>query len=266
MDEPRIVYQAPSFLILYKPPFMHSVPLASGEKTLFHWCLERFPELGRVRGKTAGDGGILHRLDRETSGLVLAARTQEAFENLKRQQEDDRIVKSYGALLAPSFSALPGFPPLPPGLGGTFPPEGPLCVESAFRAYGPGRKAVRPVTVPFDAGRPGAGKNRVYRTILLEAKAADEKEYIYAELSLTRGFRHQIRCHMAWLGFPIAGDTVYGGCGSGGPGDGVGDSSGGPGRPPLALKAQGLSFLDPESGSPLSFSLPPLPPTWTRSS
>ncbi|MDR1212003.1 MAG: RNA pseudouridine synthase [Spirochaetaceae bacterium] len=246
MYEPRVVYESPAFLVLYKPPFMHTVPLGSSGESLFGWCVKRYPGLGRVRGKTDRDGGILHRLDRETRGLVLAALTQEAFENLMRQQEEDRIVKTYGALLVPPLFAPPGFPPLPPGLAGAFPPEGRFCVESAFRAYGPGRKAVRPVAV---LSRPG-GKGRVYRTTLLAAEQADAPNCIYAKLSLTRGFRHQIRCHMAWLGFPVAGDTVYG---AAAPGD-TGDAE----KPPLALKAQGLSFLDPENGAPREFFIPPL--------
>jgi 23S rRNA pseudouridine1911/1915/1917 synthase len=293
MYEPRVVYESPAFLVLYKPPFMHTVPLerereprptlkpaqaptstlTTGGETLLDWCVERFPDLGRVRGRKYGEGGILHRLDRETRGLVLTARTQEAFENLKRQQEEDRVVKSYGALLVPRTASLPGFPPLSPELEGALPSGTALCVESAFRAYGPGRKAVRPVT-GYAACPSPAGKNRLYRTLILTAKEADGKkrsapdgdtagkEFIYAELSLTRGFRHQIRCHMAWLGFPIAGDPVYGGLachGASEDGAAAGNAPGennAPGRTPLALKAQGLSFFDPESGRSLSFSIP----------
>ncbi|MDR0388963.1 MAG: hypothetical protein LBH73_02730, partial [Spirochaetaceae bacterium] len=191
MYEPCIVYESSSFLVLYKPPFMHTVPLRTGEKTLLDWCVKRYPEMDRVRGKTAGDKGILHRLDRETRGLVLAALNQEAFENLKRQQEEDRIVKSYGALLAPPALSPPGFPPLPPKLVKAFPPESgaTLYIESAFRAYGPGRKAVRPVTGLSGAARSAAGKNRLYRTALLAAKDEPprldgnaENKFFYAEL------------------------------------------------------------------------------------
>jgi 23S rRNA pseudouridine1911/1915/1917 synthase len=67
-------------------------------------------------------------------------------------------------------------------------------------------------------------------------------DLFYAGLSLARGFRHQLRCHLAWIGLPIRGDALYGGGGTG----------------PLALKAQGLAFFDPLDGRPRDFTLSPL--------
>lgn len=227
MYEPLVVYEDPAFLILYKPPGIHTVPLGEGEEgTLLGWCAERFPEVGRVRGKKAVEGGVLHRLDRETRGLVLAARTQEAFDCLSAQQEEGRIIKTYGAL-AGGGSALPGFPRRPPGFEA---PPFPSCIESAFRAYGPGRRAVRPCL-----------QGTLYRTVLKTVKAAGPGLF-YVELSLVRGFRHQLRCHLAWAGLPIRGDVLYGGGGTG----------------PLALKAQGLRLFDPLDGRPREFTLDPL--------
>jgi 23S rRNA pseudouridine1911/1915/1917 synthase len=268
MYDPLVVYEGPAFLILYKPPGIHTVPLQNDEEgTLLHWCIERFPELGRVRGKKAVEGGMLHRLDRETRGLVLAARTQEAFDALSAQQEAGRIIKTYGAVVGPPAFVPPGFPPRPPELelnltraselltakankakkakkeeestdrsilsrGDFFSicGPGPFYIESAFRAYGPGRKAVRPCV-----------SGTAYRTMLKTVKALDSG-LLYAELSLTKGFRHQLRCHLAWIGLPIRGDGLYGGSGSG----------------PLALKAQGLSFPDPLDGRLREFSLSPV--------
>jgi 23S rRNA pseudouridine1911/1915/1917 synthase len=67
-------------------------------------------------------------------------------------------------------------------------------------------------------------------------------DLVYFRLRISRGFRHQIRCHLAWLGYAILNDKIYGGK-----------------RLPegtLALRAQKISFYDPESNAPRSYRLP----------
>ena len=103
-----------SFLVVYKPPRMHSSPLkrsavsapggapagrcVSGEQTLLDWCVRSFPEVTAVRGRNPWEGGLLHRLDYETRGLTLIARTQTAFDALLTAQKAGRFVKEYAAL------------------------------------------------------------------------------------------------------------------------------------------------------------------------
>jgi 23S rRNA pseudouridine1911/1915/1917 synthase len=233
------------YLVVYKPPRVHSVPLRgpaedAGE-TLLDWCVRRFPEVGAIRGRQAGEGGILHRLDYETSGLVLFARTRRALESLGAQQEEGLFVKEYRALSAgpgPEYPP-PGFPPGPalPRAGGRVPAF--RIVQSAFRPYGPGRRAVRPVVDPpvlrsrrwsiaLDRGAP-------YRTEILGWTGSGEERRF--RVRIIRGFRHQIRCHLAWAGYPLVNDRVYGG--REWPWSG--------GAPFLGLCAWGLSFFDPLS-------------------
>lgn len=276
---PFLVTVEDPFLVVYKPPRMHSSPLkrsavgvpggapagkcVSGEQTLLDWCVRFFPEVTAVRGRNPWEGGLLHRLDYETRGLTLIARTQAAFDALLAAGQAGRFVKDYAALTARAAKSLPsmpappfpaerlfeagnGLPPVPPG---PFTPSAPLVsIESAFRPYGPGRKAVRPVPLNFSGEKPGKrvpkeivlDQGRPYRTGILETKA--EGELIGFCVRICRGFRHQIRCHLAWLGYPLINDALYGGVSR-------------PEYPGLALLAEAIAFPDPLTGAARQFRL-----------
>jgi 23S rRNA pseudouridine1911/1915/1917 synthase len=230
------------FLVVYKPPLLHSAPLRGGA-SLLDWCAERYPEVLTPRGPLPREGGLLHRLDYGTWGLVLLARTQEALDALRRRQQEGGFVKEYGALTDRVPQALlPGFPPRDPSPGPS--PTPPFAVASAFRPYGPGGRAVRPVLpgggsprrVALDQGRP-------YSTEILERRDAGGARYF--RVRIVRGFRHQIRCHLSWLGHPVLGDGLYGQAGGEGAGTGA-----------LMLKAQGLFFLDPLTGEKRQYQIP----------
>jgi 23S rRNA pseudouridine1911/1915/1917 synthase len=177
-------------------------------------------------------------------------KNQSALASLWAQQEAGRFVMEYGAVTADGNSRPrpPGFPPPPePPL---FPAGRPCRIASYFRPYGPGRKAVRPVR-EFRPGKEIAGdQGRPYETEIIET-AELEHGRRYFVLRIIRGFRHQIRCHLAWIGNPIAGDSLYG---DGGPADSVktADSWGAY----LALRAQALCFRDPRTGAPREFRIP----------
>jgi 23S rRNA pseudouridine1911/1915/1917 synthase len=220
---------------------MHTAPLKQGESaTLLAWIAAHFPEVLQVQGrniqgdKTQGrktiEGGLLHRLDYETQGLVLLARTDEALTALAAQQEKNEIVKEYDAVSAyTAGAALPGFPPYPEltSTDDSCIPEGTI-IESAFRPFGKGRKAVRPVN---------KGETR-YTTKICAVIQEGDKQFF--RISITRGFRHQIRCHLAWIKRPLLNDPMYGGnC------DGIF----------LALRASALSFADPENGEARKYCL-----------
>jgi 23S rRNA pseudouridine1911/1915/1917 synthase len=236
--EPEIAAETASFIVVYKPPRMHSAPLvenpvppdSSADGTLLDFAAGIYPEVRAVRGWKPVEGGLVHRLDYETRGLLLIARTQAAMDALRGQQEHNRIVKEYTAVSAGRGEALPGFPP--------YDFRDDQAIESAFRPYGKGRKTVRPVL-------PGAGVS-VYRTEIVSraenSRGPGRKPEHVFRLRICRGYRHQIRCHLAWAGWPIVNDSLYGGL--------VENAISG-----LALTAGAIFFTDPETGRPAAYSL-----------
>lgn len=213
-----MIYKSKDIIVLYKPSGIPTVPLknSSGETFLSRASAE-YPEILSVYGKNPWEGGILHRLDTPTRGLVIAARNQEAYDFMMKEQDEDRILKIYRATVAPKDKALEGFPAFP--YDDVFTSS--VDIKSKFRSFGPGARAVRPVT---DNKRFQEGRD--YLT------SCDKESDSSILCRITRGFRHQIRCHMAWSGYPIVGDELYGGASS----------------DVFGLEAIGLSFTDPGSG------------------
>ena len=236
IDEPRILAAENDFLLAYKPPRMHSAPLAASHgETILRWCSAQYPEIAALDGRKAGEGGLLHRLDYETQGLLLIARNKRGMNSLLEQQREGKIIKGYSALTAENKLSLPGFPPRATSESAEF--NSKKNVQSAFRAYGPERKVVRPVLA--GDGKPAA----LYTTEILEADTSDANITAFW-LEIKKGFRHQIRAHLAWLGMPILNDNLYGGAPYG---NGL-----------LALRAHSITFNDPSSGEERSYSIPRL--------
>ncbi len=252
-DEPFVLSETDSYLVIYKPPGLATAPLKAGEQNnLLFWCIKRFPEVGMISGKKPIEGGLLHRLDTDTNGLVLFARTQAAYDSLLIQQDRGDFIKRYHAWCKrckdEEIGSLSGFPPPPYTLDEAL--QMPLTISSPFRPYGPGRKQVRPVLlgpallskhkeIALDHEKP-------YITILRSVERDDNNPSIYMfDVEITRGFRHQIRCHLAWFGFPIIGDPLYNpqcrqeNCE----------------RRLLALQAWAFEFLDPLTGNPVRYEL-----------
>ena len=223
-SQPYILEETGDFSVIFKPPRMHCVSLKqkTGE-SLEEWYTQSFPEAIEY------GGALVHRLDFETHGLVLFAKNKKSLEHFHALQESGDFIKEYGAVCikrvcSKSVNKLPGFPPPPPVFAGS-----PFVIESFFRPFGPGRKQVRP---KIDEKHKEFAKDRgdYYRTEVISAKDN------FFTLKIKRGFRHQIRCHLSWIGFPIQNDPLYG------------TTPEPPEKGFLALRAQALFFTDPKSG------------------
>lgn len=191
----EIVSQTDDYLVVFKPSGLPTAPLKNQEgDSLVKEASEFFPQIMSVHGRQEWEGGLLHRLDTPTSGLVLIALKQEFYNSILKQQDRGDFQKLYRATISKRAEKLEGFPlfEFPRRLDG-------VVIESAFRTYGPKGAQVRPVTGPKAKG-------------LLRYETYVERESADTYLcTLKKGFRHQIRVHMAWSGRPLLGDTIYGG-------------------------------------------------------
>jgi 23S rRNA pseudouridine1911/1915/1917 synthase len=244
-NNPFVLDETGDFAVVYKPPRMHSAPLKhNGGDTLVDWYAAQFPPIMDLSGRKGGEGGLLHRLDFETHGLVLFAKNQSSLDFLLTQQDEGNFIKEYSAICQKSDTAPATFPPSPftvsPTIAGS-------AIESFFRPFGPGRKQVRPVTDDNGKARNEIAKDHGnhYRTEIVNVidNIADNEHYAFT-IRLKRGFRHQIRCHLAWIGCPVANDPIYGAQPAA---DGF-----------LALRSHALFFPDPVSGEQREYRIEPL--------
>jgi 23S rRNA pseudouridine1911/1915/1917 synthase len=145
--------------------------------------LGRYPEMAEV-GRGPRDAGLVHRLDTQTSGVMVAARTALAFSHLERALRTGQWDKRY-------LAVVQGAPPTP---------SGSTALPIASHPRGRGRVVVR--------GSVGEGA----RPATTRWRVIDQgRDFTLLELSVSRAVRHQIRAHLAALGCPIAGDVLYGG-------------------------------------------------------
>ena len=176
--ELRLLFFDDDLIVLDKPAGLTVHPGAGQSTgTLVHRLLARFPEIAGVGGP--GRPGIVHRLDKGTSGVLVVARTAETYRALTADFASRRVEKRYLAIVH-------GTPKVPRG-----------TIEAAIGRHTVERKRM---TVRAD-GRPAATR---YQTIATAAGLA------LLELELLTGRTHQIRVHLKHLRHPIVGDSTYG--------------------------------------------------------
>jgi len=243
LDHPYIIEETNDFAVVYKPPKMHSALLKQKNgDTLFEW----------YSAQSSPVFDLVHRLDFETHGLVLFAKTEKSFEFFKALQDRGEFIKEYSAVCAKGGCAdsvlAKGFPSSPV-LDRFFKPspEKPLIIESYFRPYGPGRRLVRPVINDGKKHKEvAADRSGFYKT---EITTIDGNVFT---VRIRRGFRHQIRCHLCWIGFPILNDPLYAYA------EAPLEPDQNLAQKTLALKAHALFFTDPSSGKQREYRIDPL--------
>lgn len=175
----EIVYEDENMLVVNKPSGMLTHPTTiERENTLVNVLLYKFNNnLSDINGEFRR--GILHRLDRNTSGLLMIAKNNKAHEFLAEQIKNHTITKKYRAIV-----------------------KG-VIKEDEFEINFPiGRNPNQPhKMMTRDDGKPS-------RTIVKVLERF--KEYTYIELTLITGRTHQIRVHMKSINHPVYNDTLYG--------------------------------------------------------
>lgn len=180
-------FESPEVLIVDKPAGQPTAPLRKDEAgTLASALLGRYPELEGI-GYSAREPGLVHRLDTDTSGLVVVARTAEAFETLKDALQSERIAKEY--LLVCESEGLPD--------------EG--SIEHPIANHPKDKKRVYPCVHPRDVMRYAPRPAVTHYTV--ERRAG---RYALVRATAPRAVRHQIRAHFASIEHPLIGDALYG--------------------------------------------------------
>lgn len=211
------LYEDEDILVLSKPPGLVVHPAGGHwQGTLVHGLLHHCHNLSGISGELRP--GIVHRLDKDTSGCLVVAKHDQAHRELVRQFKGKEVEKTYLALLHGQPKQETGKVDLPVGR--------------------------HPVQRKKMAVRRDGGREAVTHWRVLERFAAG---YALVSLSLETGRTHQIRVHMAALGWPLAGDALYGR-------KAKSDRLWGIER--QWLHALRLAFRHPHDGRPLQFTAP----------
>ena len=178
-----VLHEDPEVVVVDKPSGTPSQPLRPGETgTAANALAARYPEMAGVADDPR-EAGLCHRLDVETSGALLAARTRPAWESLRTAFTEQQIDKRYWALVT-----------------------GPLAdegeIDLPLRHHPRHTDRVEPALDEGPAGRPAQSRFRVL------ARAGDLS---LVEVQILTGVLHQVRAHLSAIGAPLVGDSLYGG-------------------------------------------------------
>ena len=218
-----IVYEDEALLVINKPKGLVVHPAAGNEHgTLVHGLLYHCGDSLSGIGGVARPG-IVHRIDKDTSGLLVVAKTDEAHRGLSAQLEDHSLYREYRALVQGGFAADTG------------------TVDAPIGRHPVDRKRMAVIKDPQKSAKHAV----THYTVLSRFGRFSE-----LSLRLETGRTHQIRVHMSSIGHPLLGDTVYGGGGTAFEKKHAHLLSG------QALHAERLSFVHPVTGERVTFCCP----------
>lgn len=210
-DSDVIVVNKPAGLVVHPAP---GHPDGTLVNALLYHCGDSLSGIGGALRP-----GIVHRIDRDTSGLIIAAKSDAAHQALTAQLSDHTLGRTYECIVTGNLREDRG------------------TVDAPIARHPTDRKKMAVVA---------GGRNAVTHWEVI----AHYPGYTYVRCRLETGRTHQIRVHMAYIGHPILGDTVYG------------NKKSVPGLTGQCLHAVGLQFLHPRTGELVQLSCP-LPEEFT---
>lgn len=216
-----VLYEDAAVVAVAKPAGMPTHALRSDERgTVSNFLVARYPEMRGVSDHP-GEAGVVHRLDTGTSGVLLTARTAEAYRAMRRQFHDRAVRKAYIAIVTGHLTG-----------------SGTIDTPIAHAPRHPQRMLACPNSIQANTL-----KARPARTHYRALERLTDATLVAVEIET--GVRHQIRVHLASIGHPVIGDPLYGSTGGAAPAV----------RRPM-LHASRLRFHHPVSGETVTVEAP----------
>ena len=177
----KIIDETPDYLVIEKPAgiLTHQVE-GKHEYSLLDWILEKYPKIKKVGDNDKLRSGIIHRLDKKVSGLIVVAKNQKMFDFLKKQFKERTVTKKYYALVNGIVKDDYGEIDFP-----------------ISRSKSSGKMVSKPHNLE------GKEALTIYNVIKRYGG------YTFLDIEIKTGRNHQIRTHMQAIGYPVVGDELY---------------------------------------------------------
>lgn len=189
----RLIAEDGFYRVFLKPSGVFSSSKIAEDRSIATWIERNFPDQTSIGND--GDCGLAHRLDEETSGVLVSARSRESWVHLRSLFSTDRVLKWYVALVEGRLSV-----PM-------------TCSAPIASRY---RHSAKVVALPDSPAR-STSSAHLFHSVqdalshFYPLVTFEDSESSLVAVMIKTGRRHQIRAHAASLGHPLAGDTLYGG-------------------------------------------------------